>query len=154
MKVVAIIFGVFLVAVCGVLVYAATRPDVFQVRRTASIKAPPEKIFPLIVDFKSWTAWSPYEKKDPAMKKTYSGAASGEGAVYEWEGNKNIGKGRMEIAEASPPSKVTFNMHFIKPFEAHNIAEIKLEDLNARDVDQAMLVIAGTARSMGVEVER
>ena len=81
MKVVAIIFGVFLVAVCGVLVYAATRPDVFQVRRTANIKAPPEKIFPLINDFKSWTAWSPYEKKDPAMKRTYGQVTSGKGAT-------------------------------------------------------------------------
>ncbi|MCH2488358.1 MAG: 50S ribosomal protein L11, partial [Erythrobacter sp.] len=33
------------------------------------------------------------------------------------------------------------------------IAEIKMEDLNARDMDAAILVIAGTARSMGLEVE-
>jgi large subunit ribosomal protein L11 len=42
----------------------------------------------------------------------------------------------------------------ISKSQLRSIAEIKLEDLNARDVDQAMLVIAGTARSMGVEVER
>ena len=37
--------------------------------------------------------------------------------------------------------------------QLRTIAETKLQDLNARDVDQAMKVIAGTARSMGVEVE-
>ncbi len=37
--------------------------------------------------------------------------------------------------------------------QCRSIAEIKLEDLNARDVDAAMRVVAGTARSMGVEVE-
>jgi len=37
--------------------------------------------------------------------------------------------------------------------QLRSIAETKLEDLNARDVEQAMLVVAGTARSMGVEVE-
>jgi large subunit ribosomal protein L11 len=37
--------------------------------------------------------------------------------------------------------------------QVRQIAETKLPDLNARDVDHAMLVVAGTARSMGVEVE-
>jgi hypothetical protein len=69
------------------------------VQRTASIKAPPEKIYPLISDFHSWSSWSPYEKMDPAMKKTHSGAPAGKGVVYELEGNKNVGKGRMEITD-------------------------------------------------------
>jgi carbon monoxide dehydrogenase subunit G len=111
----------------ALLIYAATRPDTFQVQRATSIKAPPEKIFALINDFHSWGAWSPYEKKDPAMKRTLSGAASGKGAVYEWEGNKDIGKGRMEITETSPPSRVTIKLDFVKPFEAHNIVDFTLE---------------------------
>jgi carbon monoxide dehydrogenase subunit G len=89
--------------------------------------APPEKIFAFINDFHSWGTWSPYEKKDPAMKRTVSGAASGKGAVYEWEGNKEIGKGRMEITETSPPSRVTIKLDFVKPFEAHNIVDFTLE---------------------------
>ncbi|MBX9826385.1 MAG: SRPBCC family protein [Xanthobacteraceae bacterium] len=127
MKLVAIIFGVFLLAVGGVLAYAATRPDVFQVRRTASIKAPPEKIFPLINDFKSWTAWSPYEKKDPAMKRTYGATASGKGATYAWEGDKNVGSGSMEIMDAPAPSRVTIKLDFTRPFQAHNIADFTLQ---------------------------
>ena len=88
------------VLVAAVLVFAATRPDTFRVERTATIKAPPEKIFPLITDLHRWDSWSPWEKMDPAMKRTYSGAASGKGAVYAWEGNSKVGEGRMEITES------------------------------------------------------
>ena len=127
LETIAIIAVVAVVLIAGLLGFAATKPDTFRVQRATSIKAPPEKIFALVNDLRSHGLWSPWEKKDPAMRKTYSGAASGEGAVYEWDGNKNIGKGRMEIAEASPPSKVTLKMHLIKPFEAHNIAEFTLD---------------------------
>jgi len=123
-KTIAIVVVVLLAAI---LIFAATTPDTFRVQRATSIKAPPEKIFPLINDLHSWGSWSPWEKMDPAMKRTFSGAASGKGAVYEWEGNHEVGKGRMEITESSPPSKVGIKLDFIKPFEAHNIAEFTLE---------------------------
>jgi K+-transporting ATPase KdpF subunit len=111
----------------GFLIYAATRPDTFRVERTATIKAPPERIFPLINDFQRWGAWSPFEKKDLAMKRTLSGALSGSGAVYEWDGNKEIGQGRMEIVESLPPSRVTLKLDFTRPFKAHNIVDFTLE---------------------------
>jgi carbon monoxide dehydrogenase subunit G len=117
---------VVIVLVAAVLVYATTRPNTLHVERATTIKAPPEKIFPLINDFHSWGSWSPYEKKDPTMKRSYSGAARGNGAVYEWQGNSDVGQGRIEITNASP-SKVTFNLDFIKPFEGHNITEFTLE---------------------------
>jgi uncharacterized protein YndB with AHSA1/START domain len=113
--------------VAALLVAAATKPDTFRVQRAARIKAPPEKIFPLINDLHRWRAWSPYEKKDPTMKRTLNDIASGKGAVYEWEGNKDVGKGRMEIADTSPPSKVIVKLDFVRPFEAHNIVEFTLE---------------------------
>ena len=115
------------VLVGGFLVYAVTRPDSFRVQRSATIKAPPEKIFPHINDFQRWSAWSPYEKKDPAMKRTLSGAPSGKGAVYEWDGNKEIGQGRMEITESAAPSQVTLKLDFNRPFEAHNVVDFTLE---------------------------
>jgi uncharacterized protein YndB with AHSA1/START domain len=117
---------VVVVLIVGVLGFAATRPDSFRVQRTATIKAPPEKIFALINDLKGWKTWSPYEKKDPAMKRTLSGAPTGKGAIYEWEGNKDVGKGRMEIADTTPPSKVVIKLDFIEPFQAHNTAEFSL----------------------------
>src|SRR5207344_784877 len=109
------------------LAFAATKPDTFRVQRAASIKAPPEKIFPLLNELHNWSAWSPYEKKDPAMKRTFSGAPSGKGAVYEWDGDSNVGKGRMEIIDAASPSKVVIKLDFIKPFEGHNTAEFTME---------------------------
>lgn len=117
---------VVLVLVAALLGFAAIQPDSFRVQRSASIKAPPEKILPLIADFKSWSAWSPWEKLDPAMKRTYDGPASGKGAVYQWAGNREVGAGRMEIVEAVP-SKVAIKLDFRAPFEAHNVAEFTLE---------------------------
>jgi len=110
---------VVVVLIAGVLVFAATKPDTFRVQRSASIKAPPEKIAAVLGDFHAWQAWSPWEKMDPAMKRSYSGAEKGKGAAYAWEGNGKVGQGRMEITDAAP-SRVALNLDFIKPFEAHN----------------------------------
>ena len=130
MKVLIIIFAVFIVAVGAVLAYAATRPDVFQVRRTIVVNAAPDKIFPYINDFKSWTAWSPYETRDPNMQRTYGSSTSGKGATYSWNGDKNVGSGSMEIVDAPVPSRVTIKLDFTKPFEAHNMADFRLEPAN------------------------
>ena len=88
------------IAIAAVLILAATKPDRFSVQRAIGVKAPPEKMFPLINDFHQWVTWSPWENKDPAMKRSYGGAESGKGAVYGWEGNKNVGSGRMEILDS------------------------------------------------------
>jgi uncharacterized protein YndB with AHSA1/START domain len=125
-EIIAIVAVVIAIAIAVVLILAATKPDTFSVRRAATLKAPPERIFPLINDFHQWGSWSPWEHKDPAMKRTYSGAASGKGAVYAWDGNKNVGSGRMEILEASPPSKIVIKLDFFAPFEAHNTAEFTM----------------------------
>ena len=110
-----------------VLIYAATRPGTFRVERTARIAAPPEKIFPLINDFHRWGEWSPYEKLDPGMKRTFGGASAGKGATYAWEGNDKAGAGRMEILESAPSSKISIKLDFTKPFEARNMAEFTLQ---------------------------
>jgi carbon monoxide dehydrogenase subunit G len=126
MKTITVIGIAAVVLLAALLVYAGTKPDVFRVQRVANIKAPPEKIFPFINDLHRFGAWSPYEKKDPAMKRSFSGPESGKGAVYEWDGDKNVGKGRMEISDTSPPSKVTIRLDFLRPFEAHNMVEFTL----------------------------
>ncbi|MBI2275928.1 MAG: SRPBCC family protein [Dechloromonas sp.] len=117
--------GLFLVVVM-LLIYVATKPDTFRVERSISIKAPAEKIFPLIDDFHRWEQWSPWEKVDPALKRTYSGAASGRGAAYAWFGNKEIGEGKMEIVESTPPARLLIKIDFQAPFEAHNTVEFTL----------------------------
>lgn len=117
-----IIIAIILLAIAAFLAYAATRPDTFRVERSMLIMAPPEKIYALVIDLHRWTVWSPYEKKDPAMTRGFSGSEQGLGAVYEWEGNNNVGKGRMEIIKATPPSRIAIKLDFIKPFEGHNVA--------------------------------
>src|SRR3954454_10472303 len=125
-EIIAIIAVVLAIAIAIILILAAAKPDRFSVQRATTVKAPPERFFPLINDFHQWGTWSPYENKDPAMKRSYSGAASGEGAVYAWEGNKNVGSGRMEILDSSAPSKTVIKLDFFAPFEAHNTAEFTM----------------------------
>src|SRR5712671_979415 len=120
------IAAVVVVMVCALLGFAATKPGSIHVQRVVTIKATPDKIFPLINDFHDWSAWSPYEMVDPAMKKSYSGNANGKGAVYEWAGNMQIGQGRMEITDASQPSRIAIRLDFTKPLEGHDVAEFTL----------------------------
>ena len=127
LKTLAVLGVVLAVLLGGALVMAALKPDAFRVERSASIKAPPETIFAQVSDLKAWAAWSPYEKKDPAMKRTFGAVTAGKGAVYEWDGNKNVGKGRMEITEAARPSKVLIKLDFLEPFEGHNTAEFSMD---------------------------
>jgi len=114
------------VLIAGILIFAATQPDTFRVERSAGIKAPPEKIFAILNDFQKWGTWSPWEKKDPTMKRTFGATTSGKGARYAWEGNKDVGKGSMEIAESSPVSRLMIKLDFIEPFEGHNIVDFTL----------------------------
>jgi hypothetical protein len=147
LKIIAVIaVGVVVVLAAG-LVYAATRPDTFRVERALSIKAPPEKIFVLVNDFHRWGAWSPYETKDPAMKRSYSGAPSGKGAVYAWDGNKNVGSGRMEILDSSAPSKIVIKLDFFTPFEGHNSAEFTM--LPQGDATNVTWLMHGPSPFMG-----
>ena len=122
-KTIAIILALLIAAL---LIYAATKPDSFRIERSTTIKASPEKISAYLTDFKQWAAWSPWEEKDPAMQRTFSGATSGKGAIYGWEGNKNVGTGRMEILDVQP-QKVTVKLDFLAPFEAHNTAEYTMQ---------------------------
>lgn len=114
------LLAVLVVGIAVVLILAAMKPDSFQVQRSVAINAPPEKVYPLIADLRAWKAWSPWEKKDPAMKRGFSGSESGVGSRYAWDGDKNVGRGSMEIVEATAPAKVGLKLDFITPFEAHN----------------------------------
>lgn len=126
-KFLKIVAAVVMVAVAAILIYASTRPDSFRVERSMAMNAPPDKIFPYIEGLKRWAEWSPYEGRDPAMKRAYSGAEAGKGAVYAWDGNDQVGTGRMEIVESTPPRKVTIKLDFLKPFEGHNTAELTVQ---------------------------
>jgi hypothetical protein len=108
------------------LVVVAMQPAAFRIERTVRMAAPASMIFPHINEMRAWLPWSPWEKLDPTMKRTYEGAESGVGAVYSWEGNKNVGAGRCTITESRPHDLVTMQLAFLRPFKATNGAEFIL----------------------------
>ena len=101
----------------------AMQPSDFRVARTAVIAAPAPTVFAQVNDYRNWKAWSPYEKLDPAMKKTYEGAAAGTGAIYTWAGNERAGIGRATITESRPGELIRIKLEFLRPFAATNTAE-------------------------------
>jgi len=115
------------VLVAGVLALATTKPDNFRVERSTLIQAPAKRIYPLIKDLQAFGTWSPYEKKDPAMRRTFSGAPSGKGAAYDWEGNSQVGKGHLEITDSVPPARVAMRLDMLEPIEGHNTVLFTLE---------------------------
>jgi uncharacterized protein YndB with AHSA1/START domain len=123
MKILIVIVAV----IAAILIFAATRPNSFHVERSITIHAPADKIFPLINNLQAWESWAPDDRKDPTTKTTYSGPASGVGAVSEWDGKGSGGKGRAQIRESVPARKVSVMVDFVRPFEAHNLNEFKLE---------------------------
>jgi uncharacterized protein YndB with AHSA1/START domain len=113
--------------IAGVLILAATKSDTIHIQRSIEINAPPEKIFALINDFHNWSRWAPQDKEDSTLKRTYSGSTSDEGAVSDWTGSGNAGKGRMSITKSVPPINISVMVDWVKPFAAHNINEFTLE---------------------------
>lgn len=120
--------GFFIVVlVIGVVAVASTKPDSFRIERRTTIAAPPSAVFENVNDFKRWEAWSPWAKKDPEMKTTYSGPAQGVGASYAWKGNSSVGEGRMTIEQSKPHERVAIRLEFLAPFPATNTAIFTLE---------------------------
>ncbi len=120
-----VVLCALILSVVGVLGYAATKPNTFQVARSITIDAPPEQVFPLINDLQSNIKWSPFEK-DPNMKRSFGEITAGKGASYAWDGNSGVGKGSIEIVESTPPSKVKMNLVFEEPMEGQNAVEFDL----------------------------
>jgi len=123
-KKIVIIFGGLILLL---VVIIATRPSTFTITRSMTLKAPPAVVFGLVNDFHKWSEWSPWERLDPSMKKTYEGPESGTGASYSWEGNDKVGKGKMTITASKPPEEVDIDLEFIAPFTASNKTVITLK---------------------------
>ena len=111
------------VVVAGLATFVALRPSEYRVARRTTIAAPPSAVFAQVNDFHHWGAWNPWAKIDPAMQQRYEGSAAGVGAVYAWEGNKEVGEGRMTIVESRPHDRIRIKLEFLKPFAATSLAE-------------------------------
>jgi uncharacterized protein YndB with AHSA1/START domain len=117
-----IIVAIALVIVVFVIV-VAIQPSEFRIVRAATMSAPPAAVFAQVNDFHNWRAWSPWEKLDPELKRTYDGPPEGTGATYKWAGNTEVGEGRMTITESRPNELIRITLEFIRPFAATNVAE-------------------------------
>lgn len=101
------------------LIVVATRPDTYTVSRSLEMAAPPAVVFAQVNDFHKWDAWSPWAKLDPNQKVTFGGPESGKGATYAWEGNDDVGAGRMTIEDSSADAKVKIKLEFLRPFPSN-----------------------------------
>jgi hypothetical protein len=122
---------VVVVIIAGFVAFAATRPGSYRVERSIKIDAPAPVVFAQLEDLKAWSAWSPWEGKDPLMKKTFEGPAKGVGAGYMWQGNDKVGEGRMTITDSRPPSDLKLRLEFIKPFAAVATTELTVQPESA-----------------------
>jgi hypothetical protein len=109
------------------LAVVALQPSDFRIERSATMAAPAPAVFAQVNDLRSWQAWSPWEKIDPQLKRTYEGPQAGTGAAYAWAGNKDVGEGRMTITESRPGERILINLEFFKPFAATNTAEFSFK---------------------------
>lgn len=113
-------------AVAALLIYATTKPDTFRLSRSATIAAPPDKVFALINDLRLFNTWNPFAKMEPTVAITYEAKSAGVGGAYGWKGDKT-GEGRMQITESVPAQRVSAKLDFVKPFEAHNVVDFTVQ---------------------------
>lgn len=114
---------VIAVLIIGLVIFIAIQPADFTITRSATMAAPPAEVFAQVNNFKNWETWSPWEKMDPNLKRTYGGPESGEGATYAWAGDSNVGEGNMTITESKLDELVVIRLEFIKPMAATNTTE-------------------------------
>lgn len=114
---------VLIAAVAGLATYIALQPSEFRITRSATIVAPPATVFEQVNDFHKWEAWSPWAKLDPNAEAKFEGAPAGQGAVFKWSGNSEVGAGTMTLTESRPAELVRINLEFVKPMAGNSTAE-------------------------------
>ena len=115
-----------LVLIVAVIAFIATRPAYSRIQRSAQINAPADVVFSIINDLRRWAEWSPYDKRDPNMKKTFEGPSAGPGAIYIWNGNSQVGEGRLTIVESKPGELVSMRLEFSRPFKCDNQVNFRI----------------------------
>lgn len=108
------------IVVAGLALVIARQPDSFRIERSLRVTAPADEVFAQVNDLHNWEQWSPWAKRDPAMRKVYEGPNAGVGAVYRWSGNKEVGEGSNTIVESRPAELIRMQLAFLKPFQASN----------------------------------
>lgn len=114
--------------------YVALQPSTFRIERSTIVVAPPAAVFSEVNDFRQWEAWSPWAKLDPNAKATFEGPASGEGAVFHWAGNAEVGEGSMTLVESRPDERIRIRVDFVKPWSGTNTSEFTFKPDGARTI--------------------
>lgn len=110
----------------GAIVAVVLQPDTIHVERSVLVNASPADLYPLAHDHKNFQGWSPWADRDPNQKTTYSESSVGVGAVMSWEGNDQVGKGKMTITEAVENTRVVQDLEFIEPYESKAVSTFAL----------------------------
>lgn len=131
-KKILIVLGILLFIVLGFAGIVALQPPEYEVIRRTVIEGPSETVYAQVSDFRKWQAWSPWEKLDPDMKRTFEGPESGEGAIYSWSGNDKVGEGRMTILESKPNKLVRIKLEFLKPMTATSTTDFVFSGMGNR----------------------
>jgi hypothetical protein len=116
-----------LVALVLLLIIAARRPDTFSIERSLHVQAPAATVFALVNDMPGAIRWNPFMKKDPAIRLSYTGPASGPGATCDFAGNNQVGSGRVAITSVVVPSQVTMSLVMTSPLKADNTVVFSMQ---------------------------
>jgi hypothetical protein len=122
-KILAVVGGLLLL----ILIAAGFQPDEYRYSRSLMMKASSGKIYTQVNNLQNWNNWSPWAQLDPNAKMIYEGPKSGKGAMMAWDGNRNVGKGRMMITNAEWNRRIVYVLDFIKPMDGTATSEIKIE---------------------------
>ena len=118
-----ILGGILLLLILGYLMGPAT----YHVSRTIEINRTPEDVFKYLKYLKNQDEWSPWQRKDPNMKKDFRGTDGTVGAVSSWVGNKDVGSGEQEITRLVEGSRVESKLRFFKPWKSQSDAYMEVE---------------------------
>ena len=122
-KILVWIGAILALLLLGFAVVVAVQPEDFRVERSATMAASPDKVFAHVNDFHRWDAWSPWLELDPGAKTTFEGPTAGEGAVFRWSGNDQVGEGSMTIVESRPDERIGIELAFVKPMQ--DVADVE-----------------------------
>jgi len=125
-----IMLCILVIIITFILIRAARMSNTMRIERHTFIKATPEVVFKHINNLKSHLDWSAWEKVDPNMSRTMGLISEGEGATYEWSGNRDIGSGKITFLECMPNSKIVGRIEFFSPMKAVNTLEYQLQEAN------------------------
>lgn len=113
-----------------VIILFLIAPKTYDVFRTVEIARPKGEVFDYLRSLKKMDEWSPWAKKDPNMKKTFTGTDGEVGCVSHWIGNKEVGEGEQEIKNIIDGERIESELRFLKPFKSTSDCYIDVESLD------------------------